>query len=310
MESIVIDNFTQLPSGENSTQQAMITSFDECIDYEIISRNKNLEYIDFLNLSEVVKILGEFFDVNCAVVSQETRICAVALGSDCQDAFTKAIDCNPLALDKSSVGFSKEVTIDVALQLNSLNVKNVLAPKFSKEAFAYLLETNLNLIIVKTPMHELQGFSAKDIKVTPFGVLVQEQNISKLAKDNFKVVSVSKPTSEQVEDAIFAWKVSKHLKSRSAVIAKDFATRGLAQGKYISAAAVDEAMDQACEYSKDAVLALDGVIEDKNVINTAIQGRIGCIIEAGNSSNSSKILKYADKYEIAVIFTNTTNNRY
>lgn len=309
METIEINNFTQLTSGANATQEAFISSNDS-IEYEIISRNKELEYIDYLDLSEAVKILGEFFDVNCAVISKGSFICSVALGATSEGAFTKAIDCDPLAVTNSTVGISKEVTLENAKQFKLMKIKNVIAPLFSKEAFSYLLETNINMIAVKTPLHELQGFSAKDIKVTPFGILVQDQNNSILSKDTFKVVSQIKPTQEQVEDAIFGWKISKHLKSQSAVIAKDLCTRGIVQGKSNSIIASESVMDIACEYSKDAVLILDGVIENTEIINTAIQGRIGLIIDAGDGKNSANILKYADKYGISMIFTNYRNNRY
>ena len=77
-----------------------------------------------------------------------------------------------------------------------------MATGFSKDAFSYLLNTDIKIILVKTPLHELQGFCTDDIKVTPFGILVQEQNTNKLSKDNFKVVSVAKPTQQQAEDGI------------------------------------------------------------------------------------------------------------
>ena len=35
-----------------------------------------------------------------------------------------------------------------------------------------------------------------DIKVTPFGALIEEQNLSKLSKETFKVVTKTKPTQE------------------------------------------------------------------------------------------------------------------
>ncbi|MBR1460973.1 hypothetical protein IJ596_05015, partial [bacterium] len=106
----------------------------------------------------------------------------------------------------------------------------------------------------------------------------------------------NKPTQEQAEDGIFAWKVSKHLTSQSAVIAKDLSTKAIIQGKSSSAAATEEAMDYACEYSKDAVLVVDSVIENTETVNAAIQGRIGLIIESGDGKNSSSIVKLADKY--------------
>ena len=310
METIEINNFTQLTCGENPLQAAYISKIEGCIEYDIISRNKDLEYIDYLNLSEAVKILGEFFDVNCAVVSNNAQICSVALGSSSDEAFAKALDCDPVSIYEGTVGLSKEVTLENAKQFMLMRIKNVIAPSYSKEAFSFLLETPVNMVVVKTPLHELQGFEKKDIKVTPLGILVQEQNISKLSKDTFRVVSQIKPTQGQVEDAVFAWKISKHLKSASAVIAKDLATRGIAQGKSSSIFAAEDVMNYACEYSKDAVLVLDGVIDNIEIINTAIQGRIGLIIDAGDSKNSSAILKYADKYGISVIFTNYRNNRF
>ena len=69
-------------------------------------------------------------------------------------------------------------------------------------------------------------------------------------------------------------------------------------------------MDIACENSKDAVMAVDGVIENEETINAAIQGRIGLIIEAGDGANSNKIAKLADKYNISIITTGLRNNKY
>ena len=74
--------------------------------------------------------------------------------------------------------------------------------------------------------------------------------------------------------------------------------------------AVEAAMDFACENSKDAVLAVDGFVEDEETINAAIQGRIGLIIEAGDGPDSKKIAKIADKYNISHIETGIRNYRY
>ena len=69
-------------------------------------------------------------------------------------------------------------------------------------------------------------------------------------------------------------------------------------------------MNRACDNTKDGVLALDGVIDTKNIVHAAIQGRIGLIIESGDSPNSKEILKIADKYGISMIFTGIRNNKY
>ena len=78
MESIEINNIESLSCGANPHQAAGISKISDGVEYEILSRNKDLEYIDYINLSENIKILGEFFDVNSAVIAKEGFVCAVA----------------------------------------------------------------------------------------------------------------------------------------------------------------------------------------------------------------------------------------
>ena len=310
MNTIEISDFKDLDCGANSHQSASIARTHEVIDYDVLSREKELSYIDYINLASALRVCAEFFDVNCVVIVKENKICSVALGSSSEDAYIKAVDCEPASVPGATISSSKEITFEMAKQLSAMHVKNVIAPSFSKDAFSYLLDTDVKIVCIKTPLHEIQGFSAPDIKMTPFGALVQEQNNIKLSKESFSVVSQAKPSQQQAEDAIFAWKVSKHLKSKSALIAKDLSTKAIIQNAASELEAIESVTDKACEASKDSVLAYDSAIELKESINTAIQGRIGLIIESGDSKNSQDILKYADKYEIPMIFTKIRNNKY
>ena len=74
MEKIEIADFTPLASGENSHQHAYISKVENGVNYEILSREKDLEYIDFLNLSLALKVRAEFFDVNSVVIVKEAKI--------------------------------------------------------------------------------------------------------------------------------------------------------------------------------------------------------------------------------------------
>ena len=311
MENIEITNYNELPYGENVNQSAAIAPVENGLEYEILSDNEALEYVDYLNSTKAIEILAEFFDVNAVAIAKENKLCAVALGSSIEAAFEKIIDCDPMSVVNSTIGFTKELSLDVAKQINAMKIRNIIITKLSKEAQEYLLNNSeINVIQIKSPLQELLGFNAKDIKVTPFGYLTQSQNDSKLTKTTFKVAGKTKPTQQQAEDAIFAWKIAKYSQSRCAVIAKDLSTKAIVQGKTNLAEAVEYAMDLACENSKDAVLGVDGVIENEEVINAAIQGRIGLIIEANDGVNSEKITNLADKYEITLIKTGIRNNKY
>lgn len=311
MESIEINNFKNLPNGENINQVAVLSEISDGIEYEILSENEDLEYIDYLDLTKVVEVLAEFFDVNAAALACGSKLCTAALGSSVETAFEKILENDPVSLSSGTIGFSKEVTLEIAMQIKAMKIRNIISVNYAKEALDYLQKhTSMNIIKIKSPLQELLGFTTKDIKVTPFGYLIQEQNTSKLTKSSFKVAGKVKPSQQQAEDAIFAWKIAKYTNTKSAVIVKDLSTKAIVQSAANLADAVENAMDIACETSKEAVLAVDGVIDGQEVINAAIQGRIGLIIEAGDCSESKKIITLADKYNISLIHTGIRNYRY
>ena len=311
METIELKNYIELSYGENVSQKASISPIQNSIEYEILSDDTALEYLDYLNLSRVLEVLSEFFDVNTVAISKDGLLCNVALGHSLLNAFEKNVESDPISIVGSTVGFSKKVTLDLAKHFLGMNFRNIIATSFDKDAVDYLItNSNLNIIRIKSPLQELLAFSDYDIKLTPFGYLVQEQNLSRLTKSSFKVAGKTKPTQQQAEDAIFAWKVAKYTKSKSVVIVKDLSVKSIVQSRNNMIEAVEQAMNFACENSKDAVIATDGVIENEEVINAAIQGRIGLIIDAGDGINSSKLIKLADKYNIAYVVTGIRNNRY
>ena len=135
---------------------------------------------------------------------------------------------NRLLKEIDRLVFEKEVTEDIAKQITAMKVRNLVAVNFDKKAVDFLIKnSDINVIQVKSPLQEVLGFNIQDIKLTPFGYLVQEQNQSKLTKSSFKVAGKTKPTQQMAEDAIFAWKISKYAKSKSAVIAKDLAVKAI-----------------------------------------------------------------------------------
>ena len=309
MQQIVINDFSELACGENLIQKANISPIENGIEYEVLSEN-SLEYIDWLNLSKVITIVAEFFDVHTCAIVRENMILSVALGSSNETALQKCIDTNPLSITDSTVGFTKEVTLEVARQISTMKVRNVVSSKFSKEALGYLQDRDINIVQIKNSLQELLGQTAFELRTTPFGYLSQEKNMSKLTKSSFKVVSKAKPTQQMAEDAIFAWKVAKYTNSNSFVVAKDLATVAIVQNQVSEVEGIEKAIDIACENSKEAVLALDSVIENENSLNPIIQGRIGLVIEAGNSVNSEKVLDLANKYELSIIHTGIRNYKY
>ena len=289
----------KLNYGENSFQNAGIETNDKTIDYEI---SNNLTYIQILSLVKGLNLISEFYDVKAACTVKGTGICAVALGQSLADAVQKVMDSNPIDFMSSVLVVTSEVDSEVARFLKDTNV--IAAPKYTKNAIEILESRNITYVTINTPLKDYKNFISNDIKITPLGTLTQTPNINELDKDTFKVVTKQKPTVEQIEDAVFAWKVAKHNTSQAIVVAKDLKTTAITQG--LQSASVEFALDYSCDSSKEAVLASDMPITLHDV-NVAAQGRISTIIVP---FADKELINQADKYEMSIITTGFTNILY
>ena len=285
--------------GENSFQEASLERNDKTIDY---TSSKELSYTDIISFSKGLDVVSEFFDVNAVVTTSGAGICAVALGKSLEDAMLKVMDSNPIDFINSTIVVSTEVDSDVAKMLKSTN--KIAAPKFTKNAIEFFETHEICYVTINTPLKDYRKYLGEDVKVTPLGILKQAPNLSELNKDSFKIVSAEKPTVEQIEDAVFAWKIAKHANSQAIVIAKDLKTSAISQG--LQSAIVEFATNYSCDMSKEAILASDMPVTVHD-INAAAQGRIGLVILP---SASKEIIDAANKFKMAVITTGMTNILY
>lgn len=279
-------------------------------DYEILW-GKELSYNNILDMTAAVNIVSEFYDVPAVAIVKHTAPCGVALGKNITDAYNKAFDCDPISAFGGIVAFTQEVNVAVARLINSVFLEVVIAPEFDEEALEILKgKKNLRIVKLNTSLQDYKAIANEEVKITPFGVLIQEPDKKELDKETFKVVTKAKPTAEQIEDAIFAWKVAKHAKSNAIVIAKDFKTLAIGQGQTSRIVAMEWALDYACDEAKDAVIASDGFFPAIDNIQSAAQGRIALIIQPGGSIKDADVIAEANKYKIAMITTGIRHFRH
>lgn len=296
--------------GENPHQNASIYYTNNTIDYDVLN-GKELSYNNILDVTACTNILSEFYDVSGCVIIKHNTPCGAALGKDVHDAWKKALDCDPLSAFGGIVGFTQKVDEKLAKELTAMFLEVIVAPDYTNEALEQLrTKKNLRVIKLNTSLEEYKNYLSEEIRITPFGTLVQDTDKGELDKDKFKVVTKTKPTAEMIEDMIFAWKIAKHSKSNAIVVAKDFKTLGIGQGQTSRVDAFEIALNKACDSSKDAVAASDGFFPAIDNIHVAAQGRIAAIIQPGGSIKDEEVIKTADKYNIAMITTGIRHFRH
>lgn len=304
-----LEKITDFKFGENSHQGASLYKSDAMIDYEVVNGGE-LSYKNILDMTTLIQILSEFYDVNATIMVKNAMPCGAALGTSLTDAFNKAFDCNPVSVLGSCIGISKILDTETAKKIHLSDFELVMAIGYDKEALEILKKKpEMKVIKINTPLEEVKISVREEVKITPFGILLQDADRGDFNKDTFKVVTKKKPTSEEIEDAIFAFKIAKHSKSKAVVIAKNFKMLSIAQGQTSFADACDWVMTYACDDTKGSVMAYDGVIDTVDGIHVATTGRVALIIQAGSSFNEKEIIKTCDKYEIGMITTGITHHK-
>lgn len=309
-QALFLERITDLRYGENPHQKAALYKNGETADYEILN-GKELSYNNILDMTAAINLVSEFYDVPCCAIVKHNTPCGAALGKSINEAYLKAFDTDPVSAFGGIIAFSKPVDKVIAKHASSVFLEVLIAPGFEPEALEILKgKKNLRIIKLNTPLEQFKKLVEKDIKVTPFGTLVQDIDSKELDKDTFQVVTKKKPSAEMVEDMVFAWKVCKHVKSNAIVIAKDFKTLAICGGQTSRVDSMEIALNKACDGAKDAVAASDGFFPAIDNIRAAAQCRIAGIIQPGGSIKDKDVIEAADKYNIVMINTGIRHFRH
>jgi len=308
--ALYLDKIKDLRYGENPHQTAALYSYEKPVDYEFLN-GKEFSYNNIVDATAALNIAAEFYDVNAAVIVKHTNPCGVALGKTLKEAWEKALDCDPLSAFGGIIAFTGKVDLEIAKLLTAMFLEVVIAPDFTDDAVEELKrKKNLRVVKLNTPLAEYLKFTQKEVRLTPFGALLQDKDSKELDPETFKTVTKEKPTQEMIEDMVFAFKVAKHLKSNAIVIAKDLRTLGLCGGQTSRVGAVEIALKRVCDSAKGAVLASDGFFPAIDNIEVAAQERVAGIIQPGGSIKDPDVIKAADKFGIVMVTTGIRHFRH
>ena len=123
--------------------------------------------------------------------------------------------------------------------------------------------------------------------------------------DDFKTVTLKKPSESDIDTALFTWKVLRHAKSNGILIAKNNATIGLGAGQVSRVDAVHMALRKGGEEVKGGVLASDAFFPFRDSIDAIKNSGISAVLQPGGSIRDKEVIEACNEYNIAMIFTGT-----
>ncbi|HOF90057.1 MAG TPA: bifunctional phosphoribosylaminoimidazolecarboxamide formyltransferase/IMP cyclohydrolase, partial [Armatimonadota bacterium] len=268
-----------------------------------VLQGKALSFNNYLDLEAVLAGVREF-DAPTAYIVKHTSPCGVASQTVLAQAYTDALECDPLSAFGGIVGFNRAVDADTAgALLDGMDrygfLECVLAPAFSAEAREKLaVKTNLRLVAVA----ELRALDRYDYKRVTGGFVAQQPDL-RTDPDALTVVTNAQPTAAQLEELIFAWRVCKTTKSNAIVYAKGTKTVGIGGGVYSPVDANMIAARKAGDRAQGAVLASDAFFPQPDNIDVAHAAGVVAIIQPGGSIKDQEVIDKCDALGIAMVVT-------
>jgi IMP cyclohydrolase (EC 3.5.4.10)/phosphoribosylaminoimidazolecarboxamide formyltransferase (EC 2.1.2.3) len=298
----------ELRYGENPHQQAYL--YENPLEENGIARadvlqGKKMSYNNYLDADSVIKLISEFSNPCCAIVKHNNPS-GVATDINILEAYKKAFHCDPEAAFGGIVAFNRVVDKDVAKAIVEHFYEIVIAPDFTEEAVEeFSKKKNLRLV-------RYENYNQRvDVRSISGGFLLQD--IDDKLYESIEVVSLRRPTEQELEDAIFAWKVAKWTKSNAIVIAKNNQTIGIGAGQVSRVDSLRSAIRKAKNFGHDlkgAVVASDAFFPFRDSIDIAAQEGISGTIQPGGSIRDKEVIEAVNEHNMFMIFTHMRHFRH
>ena len=303
--NLTFKKLQNLRYGENPYQSASFYEdlfvTESCVSNAKQLQGKELSFNNILDIDAAFEIVKEF-DRPASAVIKHTNPCGVASASTIEEAYKKAHETDPLSAFGSIVALNRNCNEATAKIMKQLFIEVVICPKFEKGALEILKEKkNLRLMETGNVKKQKTGY---DLKKVAGGLLAQTPYNPEIIQKDLKVVTKRKPSKEQMEDMLFAWKVNKHTKSNSIVLAKSNVSVGIGAGQMSRVDAVKLAVMKSEGKSQGSVLSSDAFFPFRDGIDEAAKAGITAIIQPGGSIRDEEVVKATDEHGIAMVFTN------
>jgi len=158
---------------------------------------------------------------------------------------------------------------------------------------------NLRVLVLS----DFKQSSHETVKTIAGGMLVEKSDNEAVNPETWKVVTEKQPTPEQLQELIFAWKISRHVKSNAIAITKALTTIGIGAGQTNRIGSAKIALEQAGEKVQGAFLASDGFFPFDDSVRTAAAAGIVAIVQPGGSMRDSDSIAAANELSLIMIFT-------
>ncbi len=293
-------NAQVLRYGENPHQEGAF--YGNLTELFAQLNGKELSYNNLVDVDAAVSLVEDLKGGTAFAIIKHTNACGCATGNTVLEAYTKALEADPVSAFGGVLVTNAKVDLAAAEALNKLFFEILVAPEFDDEALS-LLKEKKNRIILKQRQSLPQQ---KQIKSLLNGFIEQDKDavIDKAA--DFKVATKAEPNEAERRALEFASLLAKHTKSNTIVLAKDGQLIASGVGQTSRVDALKQAIDKAESFGLSldgAVMASDAFFPFADCVEIAYNAGIRSVVQPGGSIRDKDSVNYCDANGMSMVLT-------
>ncbi|MDA8363142.1 MAG: bifunctional phosphoribosylaminoimidazolecarboxamide formyltransferase/IMP cyclohydrolase [Gammaproteobacteria bacterium] len=302
--------------GENPHQQAAFyreqAPAEACIATAVQLQGKELSFNNIADTDAALECAKSFDEPACVIV-KHANPCGVAVAGTLLDSYEHAYATDPTSAFGGIIAFNRALDAATAQAIIGRQfVEVIIAPSVMPEARPVLAQKQ-NVRVLECGEWSDRRPPGLDFRRVAGGLLVQERDNAILDRDSLKVVTRRAPTTAEITDLLFSWKVVKFVKSNAIVYCKAGRTLGVGAGQmsrvYSARIASIKAADAGLEI-RGSVMASDAFFPFRDGLDQAAEVGVTAVIQPGGSMRDQEVIEAADQHGIAMVFTGVRHFRH
>lgn len=300
--------------GENAHQNAALY-LDGSNRYGVATaeqlQGKELSYNNLNDTDAAFELVSEFETPAVAII-KHANPCGVATADSVEEAYKKALKCDPVSAFGGIVALNRPLTKQAAELILETFCEVIIAPEIEADALA-LTEKKKNIRVLKTGGMPDPLEARTSVKSISGGLLVQNTDNGRVEEHMLTVATERKPTDAEMADMLLAFRIAKHVKSNTIVYVKDGATVGIGAGQMsridaakIAASKMAEAGLAGCK----PVVASDAFFPFADGLLAAADAGVTAVIQPGGSIRDEDVIKAANDRGLAMVLTGMRHFRH
>ena len=300
-----LDRVHDLRYGENPHQEGARYRFTHGSgwwDNATIHQGKEMSYLNVYDTEaawNLVNSLGA--DGPAAVVMKHANPCGAALGTTIEEAYARAHACDTVSAFGGIVATNRPVNAAMAAELIPIFTEVIVAATFEPEALEILAQKkNLRVVEVgDTPWAPLP----LTMRTVAGGLLVQHDDTLQPNTDDWHSVTEREPTTQEMADLVFAWRVAARVTSNTIVLAKDGQAVGIGAGQQNRRDAGQIAAEKADGRAVGGACASDAFFPFRDGLDAAAAAGATAVVQPGGSIRDDEVIAAANEQGMAMVFT-------